>query len=219
MQADPKCARAFTYMGIIFEKMGRFASSADYFQSALNAHPPADTASVLASTASVSAALLLLGEVDEAVEVLEGGLKKAAAAREAMGMPVQSPFDAVDPTFVQSYLFSLNMSQKPRDEVSNAHLDFGKLVRKVVGPLVRCAVKDKDPSRRLKVGYLSGDLCKHVVADCLEGVLRARDREMQHVTCYQRNFDDDAQTEMLRSLSDDWVKCADLSPSQVGICL
>jgi predicted O-linked N-acetylglucosamine transferase (SPINDLY family) len=206
-------------MGIIFEKMGRYASSADYFQSALNAHPPADTAMVLASTASVSAALLLLGEADEAVEVLEGGLLKAAAASNAMGMPVQSPFDAVDPTFVQSYLFALNMSSKPRDEVSNAHLSFGKLVRKVVGPLVRCAVKDKDPSRRLKVGYLSGDLCKHVVADCLEGVLRARDREMQHVTCYQRNFDDDAQTEMLRSLSDDWVKCADLSPSQVGICL
>ena len=82
-----------------------------------------------------------------------------------------------------------------------------------MGPLLPCAVQDKDPSRRLKVGYLSSNLCKHIVSDCLEGVLQARDREMQHVTCYQRNTKHDAQTEMLRSLSDDLVNCAELSPT------
>ena len=215
VQADPTCARAFTYMGIIFEKMGRYASSADYFQRALNAHPPADMPRVLASTASVSNSLLWLGEVDEAVEVLEAGIKKAATAREVMGIPCQFPFDAVDPTYVQSYLFALNMSSKPRDQVSNAHMEFGKLARSRVGPLVPCEVKDTDPTRRLRVGYLSGDLCKHVVAECLEGVLRARDREMQHVTCYQRNIEDDKQTEVLRSLADEWVKCANVSASEV----
>eukprot|EP00802_Teleaulax_amphioxeia_P007341 Tamp_07347.p1 GENE.Tamp_07347~~Tamp_07347.p1 ORF type:complete len:650 (+),score=103.81 Tamp_07347:73-1950(+) len=215
-EADPTCARAFTYMGIIFEKMGRYASSADYFQRALNAHPPADMPRVLASTASVSNSLLWLGEVDEAVEVLEAGIKKAATAREVMGIPCQFPFDAVDPTYVQSYLFALNMSSKPRDQVSNAHMEFGKLARSRVGPLVPCEVKDTDPTRRLRVGYLSGDLCKHVVAECLEGVLRARDREMQHVTCYQRNIEDDKQTEVLRSLADEWVKCANVSASEVN---
>jgi protein O-GlcNAc transferase len=218
MQVDPTCARASTWMGMILQKIGRYASAADCYQRALILHPPADIASVLQSTASVSDALLWLGEVDAAIEVLEGGMEQAASARQMMGTPVKSSFAAVDPTYVQSYLFALNMSTKPRDEVSNAHLEFGKVVRTRVGPLVPCAVQDKDPSRRLKVGYLSSDLCKHVVSDCLEGVLRARDREMQHVTCYQRNTKHDAQTEMLRSLSDDWVQCAELSPLQVRTC-
>jgi len=45
--------------------------------------------------------------------------------------------------------------------------------------------------------------------------LRARDREMQHVSCYQRNVTDDSGTEKLRALSDDWFKCAHLTPMQV----
>ena len=216
MQVDPSCARAFTYMGIILEKMGRYASSSEHFQRALNAIPPCDCPRMLASTASVSSGLLWLGEVDEAVEVLENGMKKAAAFHQQQGTG-ESIYQGVDPQYVQSYLFALCMSGRERDEVSKAHLEFGKLVRAHVGPLVPSEVFDRDPNRPLRVGYLSGDLCKHVVADCLEGVLRARDRDMQHVTCYQRNMKDDDSTTLLRSLSDDWLKCADFTPAQVRV--
>jgi hypothetical protein len=166
------------------------AGSAVFFGRARDAHSLTDIEKWLHSNESVSSPLLLLGETDAAVEVLESGMKKAAALRALGGQlpdSIFTGFAGVNPKYVQAYLFALCMSSKTRDQVSEAHMEFGKLVRTLTGPLTPCVVEDKDPSRRLKIGYLSGNLCKHVVSDCLEGVLRAHDREAVHVTTYQRN--------------------------------
>ena len=70
-------------------------------------------------------------------------MKNLAAQRQALGVGVgvggneeDCMFAGVDPTYVQSYLFALNMSSKPRDYVSKAHLEFGRLVRRLSGPVV-----------------------------------------------------------------------------------
>jgi len=220
LQADPKCYRAFEYMGVIFEKMGKYGQAAGYFQSAINAIPPQNIVKVLQATASKSNPLFLLGEVEEAIEVLEEGLKKAAAnyREKSTGceMATGLMFEGVPLFFTQCYLFALCSSPRPRDEVSKAHLEYGKIMRAALGPVVPCEVRDRDASRRLKIAYLSGDLYGTVVGDCLEGLLRARDHEAVHVTCYQRNSTDDAQTETLRKLSDVWVSCSDETPQEVN---
>lgn len=207
-------------MGVIFEKMGRYGHAAELFQSAIDAIPPQDIVRMLEATASKSNPLFLLGEVEEAVSVLEQGMERARTHHRACSPDASTAhscmFEGVPVFFIQCYLFALCSSSRPRDEISQAHLAFGEVMRARLGPVVPCEVHDKDVNRRLKIGYLSGDMYMTVVGDILEGLLRARNREAVHVTCYQRNSTDDAQTDILRKLSDEWVACSDKTQQEVN---
>jgi len=61
-----------------------------------------------------------------------------------------------------------------------------------------------DPARRLRIGYVSGDLRRHPVGYFLDGVLASHDREHFEVFCYaNQSFGDDL-TDRLRKNSDQW---------------
>ena len=125
--------------------------------------------------------------------------------------PLESPF------WAPAYLMVLNYSSsRSRDAVSQAHLEWGKLLRKRIGPCERPVAQNRDRSRVLKVGYLSGDFYSHVVADNIDGMLRAHNRDRVHTTCYQLTTrKQDATTERLRTLADAWVSVAGLEASDV----
>ena len=65
---------------------------------------------------------------------------------------------------------------------------------------------DRDPERRLRVGYLSPDLRTHSVASFLEPLLRAHDREKIEIVCYAavRPLAEDEGTARLRALASLW---------------
>jgi predicted O-linked N-acetylglucosamine transferase (SPINDLY family) len=65
----------------------------------------------------------------------------------------------------------------------------------------------RDPERRLKVGYVSGDFRSHAVAYFIEPILAWHDRERVEVFCYANQKKDDAVTARLRGLSDHWRSC------------
>ncbi|MDD2334985.1 MAG: tetratricopeptide repeat protein [Geobacteraceae bacterium] len=61
-----------------------------------------------------------------------------------------------------------------------------------------------DPERRLRIGYVSGDLRRHPVGYFLDGVLASHDREKFEVFCYaNQSFGDDL-TDRLRQNTDQW---------------
>jgi predicted O-linked N-acetylglucosamine transferase (SPINDLY family) len=63
---------------------------------------------------------------------------------------------------------------------------------------------DPDPARRLRIGYVSGDLRRHPVGYFLDGVLACHDPEQFRVHCYaNQSFGDDL-TERLRANSARW---------------
>ncbi|HVT79886.1 MAG TPA: tetratricopeptide repeat protein, partial [Phycisphaerae bacterium] len=59
-------------------------------------------------------------------------------------------------------------------------------------------------NRPLRVGYLSGDLCKHPVATFFAPLLQAHHRDAVDVCCYAHVPRPDRMTEWLRSLSPRW---------------
>ena len=63
----------------------------------------------------------------------------------------------------------------------------------------------KDPVRRLKIGYLSPDLCGHTVALYSEVLLKYRDPEKYHLTAYFCKKEEDAHSGRLREYVDKWV--------------
>ena len=59
-------------------------------------------------------------------------------------------------------------SARSRDDISQLHLEWGRWMGERVGPCERPSIGDRDASRVLRIGYLSGDLYDHVVADSIE---------------------------------------------------
>ncbi len=61
-----------------------------------------------------------------------------------------------------------------------------------------------DPERRLRIGYVSGDLRRHPVGYFLDGVLASHDREYFEIFCYaNQSFGDDL-TDRLRKNTNQW---------------
>lgn len=61
-----------------------------------------------------------------------------------------------------------------------------------------------DPNRRLRIGYVSGDLRRHPIGYFLDGVLANHDRECWEIFCYaNQSFGDDL-TERLRGNTTSW---------------
>ncbi|MFQ5642932.1 MAG: tetratricopeptide repeat protein [Thiogranum sp.] len=76
-----------------------------------------------------------------------------------------------------------------------------------------------DPQRRLRVGYVSPDLCEHSVARFLEPVLSRHDRKQFEVTCYSDVAHPDATTTRLRGLCAHWRETSGLSHEQLAECI
>lgn len=64
--------------------------------------------------------------------------------------------------------------------------------------------RPSEPERRLRIGYVSGDFCRHAVGFFVEPLLAARDTAMFDVTCYQTSAREDELTARLRGLANAW---------------
>ena len=70
---------------------------------------------------------------------------------------------------------------------------------------------EKDPDRRLKVGYVSGDLRSHPVAFFLEPILTNHNAEKVEVFCYDVTAVEDKTTETLKRHAHHWRKCVGMN--------
>ena len=101
-----------------------------------------------------------------------------------------------------SYLLSL--SDDPHADpawVAAEHRRFQHMVKGGVRPIV---ARDLEPTRRLRIAYLSPDLRRHSVAYFMLPLLEAHDRSKVEVTCYSTSNLDDGVTERIRAACDRW---------------
>lgn len=136
------------------------------------------------------------------VTLVVDALRKICAAK---------PYDLVA---AQSLLWaSLADHRLSREEMFSLHVDFGRRFEPMFAALRREHVNDKTPGRKLKVGFLSGDLRRHPVADHLIPLWTGLDRRKVAIHAYythSRNVSDEA-TEQLKGLADHWVDAADIA--------
>ncbi len=77
-------------------------------------------------------------------------------------------------------------------------------------------VNDRNPDRRLRVGYLSQDFRTHSVAYFLEPLLAAHRREAVEVVLYADVLRPDAVTDRFKALADEWCSTAGWSDERVA---
>ena len=74
----------------------------------------------------------------------------------------------------------------------------------------------REPERRLRIGYVSGDLRHHVVGLFLEPLLAAHDPAALSVQCYSETRRPDAVTQRLKALCEGWRETAGLDDTALA---
>lgn len=101
----------------------------------------------------------------------------------------------------------------PRD-LLDAHRAYGDRFSRPFDPLA--FPNDPDPDRRLRLGYVSPDFRRHVVAQMTAGVIAAHDRTRFEVFCYAEVPEPDAVTATIRAAADHWRSTVGLSDAAVA---
>lgn len=113
-------------------------------------------------------------------------------------------------------LFTLNFSEDiSSDALFAKHREFGARLERAnpprFGPFRR-----GDASRRLRIGYMSGDFWRHPVALFMIPVLERRDRAAYEAYCYSTGTMSDGVTLQVKNLADAWRDAASLSDDELA---
>ncbi|MEN3287172.1 MAG: hypothetical protein V7634_1472 [Bradyrhizobium sp.] len=78
---------------------------------------------------------------------------------------------------------------------------------------------DRDPARRIVLGYVSGDFREHSAAHSFRPVLQNHDKSRFEVVCYSTSPIDDDITASFRSVADHWRDVQQWSDDQLADCI
>ena len=126
----------------------------------------------------------------------------------------------LDPRFAEAhsaYLFSLTHDDRASPQHAfEEHIRIGDLMEAPYRGTWREHDNDRDPERDLRIGFVSGDLRDHPVANLIEPVWQAIKRGRNRIVAYSHGASGDAVALRLRSLADEWVQIERLSDQ--GLC-
>jgi protein O-GlcNAc transferase len=82
--------------------------------------------------------------------------------------------------------------------------------------LIQAHANDRNPDRRLRIGYVSPDLRDHPIGRFMVPVLASHNRQAVQIFCYAQSLVVDPITEKLRATSDTWRNTVGLSDLQLA---
>ncbi len=100
--------------------------------------------------------------------------------------------------------------ENPRDLFS-LHREYGSSLERLWPPPPFAGTSSSNMRARLRIGYVSGDFCKHAVSSFLQPVLENHGRSKFEIYCYSNHAKEDGTTEILRRNSDYWRPIFNLS--------
>ncbi len=84
------------------------------------------------------------------------------------------------------------------------------------GPPFTFERRDRDPARRLRIGYVSGDFRQHSCASFVRPLFAAHDPQAVDIIAYSENPRDDAVTETIRAHAREWRTTTGLGDSAMA---
>jgi protein O-GlcNAc transferase len=115
--------------------------------------------------------------------------------------------------------FLLALWHDPRQTPREVYEQSRRWAARHAEPLRRCWLPHEntpDPSRRLRVGYVSADFRDHAVGRLVRPVLAHHDRDAFEVFCYSDVEAPDGMTARLRALADAWRDTASLPDEELA---
>jgi len=196
LEIKPKFAEGHYNLGKVLQKMDRLDEALVSCRRALEINPEfAEAHSTLGNV------LFSLGQMDDAVASFQRALKiKPDAA-----------------TTRSNLLYSLQFTSAITAlDLFEAHKGFSQQYEAPLKPHWRTHTNSRDLDKRLKLGYVSGDLRQHAVASFIEPVLTHHDKTQVEVFCYANSRVRDAVTSRLMAMADRWQPCAGMSDDELA---
>jgi protein O-GlcNAc transferase len=171
LRLNPKAVMAYSHLGILANLIGLTGLAITFLRRALAIDPKC--------TPALNNLALCLRDQGEQVESRQ-------RSQEAMALSPDSE------SVLSGYLLSLNDDPTADPAwVAAEHRRFEGLMKQGQRTL---KIEDPNPSKKLRVGYLSPDFRTHSVAYFIAPTLEQHDRDEVAVTCYSTGFEQDGIT-------------------------
>lgn len=194
LRLKPDAVGAHFNLAMALRQKGRIAEATESFRAALKLNPRS-----VEALAGFGGALSDAGRTQEAAEQFELALHYYPDSEVALSSLL----------FVRNYL----ARSTPAAMLEDAER-FGRIVAdRAPSPLP--SSNGANPERRLKVGFVSGDLSSHAVSLFLLTTFEAIDRQKLELFAYSTSEYADAVTERLMAAVPNWRRVAGLSTKQI----
>ncbi|HMD53783.1 MAG TPA: tetratricopeptide repeat protein, partial [Phycisphaerae bacterium] len=184
IKIKPNFIDAYNNLGNAHKSIGRLDTANEVYRKLLKISPE-----FAVGHNNLGTALLIQGRIDECV----------AAYRESI--KYQPSLAPAHSNLVYAMHFLTDCSPK---ELYEEHLRWGQMHGEPRKKLIQCHKNNRDPDRRLKIGYVSPDLRGHSVAFFMENLLAQHDAQQFEIFCYADLANPDDVTARLRKLSHHW---------------
>jgi predicted O-linked N-acetylglucosamine transferase (SPINDLY family) len=116
------------------------------------------------------------------------------------------------PIFYSNYAFaSLYAPDVSNEEILEIHRDYGRRFAAAVIDPKKPHTNPRDPTRKLRLGYLSPDFRAHSVSYFFEALLEKHDRRRFEIVLYSDTTRADVVTKAMQAAADLWVETAGLT--------
>jgi predicted O-linked N-acetylglucosamine transferase (SPINDLY family) len=195
IEIDPNNPNTFSNFGVALRKQGRLRDAIDRFDEALRLCP--DFAQAHSNRGS---ALMDLGLLDEAI----------AAYDEALRIDPSLSFVHSNRLFTKLYSAKFNAEE--------CFIDAKAFGERFADPLLRRRpfTNDRNPERRLRVGFVSGDFREHAVNYYFEPAIQHFDNSKIETFAYSNTVNEDVATERLKAIFCHWRCVCGLDDDQAA---
>ena len=184
VRLQPNLAELHANMGLSLSENGQMDEGAEEYRESLRLKPNQPQ-----SQSNFGDLLMKLGQIEAAVACFEAAVKFA-------------PGDA---GIGSNLVFALNFDSRcSAAEILSRHREWAARITPAIPPLFRRQDHAPDPNRKLRIGYVSANLCDHVIGRNMLPIFRHRNVAEFETFCYSSVRQADAITREFMLLSDEW---------------
>jgi protein O-GlcNAc transferase len=113
--------------------------------------------------------------------------------------------DGSQASMASNVIFELNyLPDFSREEIFRRHIAWAERYEMPLLSKTSFDDRDRDPRRKLRIGYVSGDFCAHPVGFLLRNILRNHDRENFEIHCFSMLMRPDDVSADIQASADVW---------------
>jgi len=227
---SPDFAPAQQNLGAILAQQNRLAEAEEHLRAAIALRPNDPTTYV-----NLGRVCRWQQRLEEAIECYRKAIEVApnfagaysalgSALREAgrIGEAIAAFRKAVDlkPNFREAHsnlVYAMHFDPDTDPQANFAeHLRWAAKFAEPLRQTIQPHSNDRNPDRRLRIGYVSPDLMNHVVGSFMEPILEQHDHSRYEIFCYSDVAAPDDLTQRLMRHADVWRQTASLSDEQLA---
>ena len=230
LSLKPDFTEAHSNLGVVLQAQGKLDEAVGHYYQALSINP-----NYAEAHNNLALALQAEGKLDEALESYHKALSINQNYVEAynnqgntfkdqgrLNEAIESYHRAIllKPDYVEArsnLLYALNFhADLSREEIYRAAQEYEALIGQPLRSTWQEHNNDKNPNRRLRIGYISPDFRNHAVAYFAEPILSNHDKSQVEIYCYAEVMLEDEITDRFRHYADHWHSTVGLSDEAVA---